>query len=82
VSTDGNSYLEGLWNSTACALCNAIDAYGWIIPALLLTALLLGALFLIGLLLEDCPIDPDLPGGICGVFKWAQDMGTRPIAVG
>ena len=62
MSADGNSYFESLWNATACMLCNVIDAYGWILPALILTALVLGVIALIGCLVDDIPVDLDLFG--------------------
>jgi len=72
VSTDANSSLESLWNATASTLSNVIDAYGWIVPALLLTALLLGAIALFAWIAEDVPFDLEFFQSIGGIFKWAR----------
>jgi len=53
-------------------LCNVIDAYGWILPALILTALVLGVIALIGCLVDDIHVDLDLFGGVSDIFKWAR----------
>jgi hypothetical protein len=42
VSADGNSQFESLWNTAAAAVFNAIDAYGWVVPALVISLLFLG----------------------------------------
>jgi hypothetical protein len=53
VSADGKSLFKGLWDTFSSAVFNAYDAYGWILPALLLTILLLGVLVLIACAMED-----------------------------
>ena len=72
MSADGKSLFEGLWDTFSSAVFNAYDAYGWILPALLLTTLLLGVLVLIACAMEDLPIDVEIFDGIGGIFKWTR----------
>jgi hypothetical protein len=72
VSTDGNSFLESLWNATASTICNVIDAHGWIFPALFLTVLLLGVITLFAWIVEDLPFELEIFRSIGGIFKWAR----------
>jgi len=82
VSVDGNSYFESLWDSMACSVGNVIDAYGWIVPALLLTVLLLGVIVLIGSFFEDFPVELPILEGIGGIFKWARERwGPRGLTL-
>jgi hypothetical protein len=39
VSSDDGSQLESLWNITANAVIDAYNAWGWVVPAIFLTAL-------------------------------------------
>jgi hypothetical protein len=72
MSTDGNSQLERLWDAAASIIFNAIDAYGWIIPAVLLSILLLGLIALVAWWLEDLPLDPEILQGFGGIFRWTR----------
>ena len=72
VSTEGNSFLESLSDASASALFNVYDAYGWVIPAVLLSLLLLGALALLAWALEDLPLDAELFQGFGGIFRWSR----------
>jgi len=72
VSTEGNSFLEGLWDAAASALFNVYDAHGWVIPAVLLSLLLLGVLALLAWALEDLPVDAEALQGFGGIFRWTR----------
>jgi len=72
VSSDGNSQLEGLWDAAASAVLNVYDAYGWVVPALLLSLLLLGVLVLLAWALEDLPVDAEALQGFGGIFRWTR----------
>ena len=72
MSTDERSLLEGLWDTFSSAVFNLYDSYGWILPALLLTTLLLGVLALVAYAMEDLPIDAEVFDGIGGIFRWTR----------
>ena len=72
MSADEKSLLEGLWDTFSSAVFNAYEGYGWILPALLLTILLLGVLALIACAMEDLPLDIEIFDGIGGIFKWTR----------
>jgi hypothetical protein len=72
VSADEKSLFDGVWDTFSSAVFNAWDGYGWILPALLLTLLLLGVLVLIAWAMEDFPIDVDIFDGIGGIFRWTR----------
>ena len=80
MSAGEKSLFEGLWDTCSSAVFNVYDGYGWIFPALLLTALLVGVLILIAYATEELPIDGELFNGIGGIFKWtrARWNGNRP----
>lgn len=63
------SLFEGLWDTISSAMFNVFDSYGWIIPAVLLTMLLLGILVLISYAMEDLPIDAEIFDGVGGIFR-------------
>ena len=71
MSADG-SHLESLWDSISSTVLNAWDGFGWIIPAVVLTILLLGAILLVAWWLEDIPFEPEVFNGIDGIFKWTR----------
>ena len=86
MSTDWSSQVEGLWDAMATAVLNVYDAYGWVIPAVLLSLLLLVLLVgVIGLLawalaavgVDDLPVDADVFSGLAGmfrgVFRWTRE---------
>jgi hypothetical protein len=50
----------------------AYDGHGWILPALLLTILLLGILVLIACAMEDLPINVEMFDGVAGIFRWTR----------
>jgi hypothetical protein len=54
------------------AAFNAYDGYGWILPALVLTILLIGVLVLIASAIEGLAIDVEIFQGIGGIFKWTR----------
>jgi hypothetical protein len=81
VSTDGNSFLESFAAATATWVSTVIDNYGWILPALFLTALLLGVIVLVAWIAEDIPFDVEIFQGIGGIFKWARTQWGPPKTV-
>jgi len=85
VSTDGNSGLEALWDTAASAVLNVYVAYGWVIPALLLSLLLLGVLALLAWALDDLPVDAEALQGFGGIFRWTRKKwqeGRGPCTLG
>jgi hypothetical protein len=82
MSTDWSSQLDGLWDAMATAVLNVYDAYGWVIPALLLSivvlVLLVGVLGLLASIgVDDLPVDADVFGGVGGmfrgIFRWTHE---------
>jgi hypothetical protein len=53
VPTYGNAQVAGFWETITTALGDVILAYGWILPALALTALLIGVYALLCFMVED-----------------------------
>jgi hypothetical protein len=41
MGTDGNSQLVAMWDAAVAAITNTFDAYGWIVPAILVALLYL-----------------------------------------
>ncbi len=72
MSADEKSLFAGLWDTFSSAAFNAYDGYGWILPALLLTILLLGVLVLVACAIDDLPIDVEIFQGIGCIFKWTR----------
>lgn len=72
MSADEKQLFEGLWDTFSSTVSNAYDGYGWILPAVLLTILLLGVLALIAYAIEDLPIDVEIFDGIGGIFRWTR----------
>jgi hypothetical protein len=72
MSTDGSSQLEAMWDSLAAMVLNVYDAYGWIVPALLLSVLFLGLIALFAWLTEELPLDLEIFRCLGGIFKWMR----------
>jgi hypothetical protein len=72
VSADGGSQLDGLWDSLSTAVMNAIDAYGWILPAAVLTILFLGFMVLIAWCTEELPFEPEVFNAIGDIPRWTR----------
>ena len=72
MSTDQKPLFEGLWDTLSSMVFNVYDGYGWILPALLLTILLLGVLALVAYAIEDLPIDAEVFDGIGAIFRWTR----------
>lgn len=68
---DGKYQLEGLDTALGSAISNAVDSLAWVVPAVLLSVLLLGFLILIGSLIDDFPLF-ELPECFCGIFRSAR----------
>jgi len=79
MSADWSSRLEGLWDAMATAVLNVYDAYGWVIPAVLLSLLLLvlliGVLWLVASAVGELSLDADVNvfGGFGGIFRWTRE---------
>jgi hypothetical protein len=77
LSYDDSSQLEGLWNTTANAVIDTYNAWGWVMPAILLTALfVVVCLLLIGLVSSlhlECFADlsPEVEP-ISAIFSWTR----------
>ena len=72
MSTDDGSQLESLWDSCAAFVLNAYDAYGWMVPALLLTLLFFTVLALICWALEGIELDLPVFEGPVAIFGWCR----------
>lgn len=72
MSSDGGSQLEQLCDTAASAAFSVYDAYGWMVPALLLSVLFLGLLALLCWALEDLPLEPEILRGFPGIFRWSR----------
>lgn len=53
----GNAQAAGFWETLTSALSEFVDVYGWILPALLLTALLIAGIALLCFFLDDLPLE-------------------------
>src|SRR4051812_47386337 len=69
---DGNSQLESLWDTCAAAVLNTYDAYGWLLPALLLTFLFFLIFAFVCWALDDIPLDLPLLKGPAAIFRWCR----------
>jgi hypothetical protein len=72
VPTNSDSTFESLWNVTASAVVNLIDAYGWVISATVLTILFLIVIGLICWWMEDLPFELPVFESVSGIFKWMR----------
>jgi hypothetical protein len=72
VFGDSYSQLERLGDADGSVVLNVLDAYGWIVPAVLMTILLLGVVILIAWALEELPFELPVFEGIGGIFKWSR----------
>lgn len=79
MSTDGNSPFEGFWDATTGTVTSAIDAYGWVIPAIALTFLLLAVMIVVGWLIDDIPFGFGILRGIRGIFRWTRARWGPPV---
>lgn len=75
MSADDNSLLENLWNAVSSAILSAVDAYGWIVSALVLSVLFLGLIALSAWLFEDIPFE--MIEGFGHVFRWTRRAWRR-----
>ena len=82
VSADGNSQFESLWNTVVAGFYYAFDAYGWVLPAVVLSVMLLCLIALLAWWLEDIPFDMDLFRAIGGIFRWTRERWRGPSAIG
>lgn len=60
MANDGNSQIESLWSACAGTIAQQWDAYGWVVPALLLTLVFFAAIGWLCWALEDLPVDVPL----------------------
>jgi hypothetical protein len=73
MGADGNSQLVAMWDAAVAAITNTFDAYGWIVPAVLISVLLIALLGLVGYLTEDLPFDADVFNVFPAIFKWMRE---------
>jgi hypothetical protein len=76
MPAEGNGQFESLWDASGTWLFNVVDAYGWVLPATLLTLLFLGAVVLLCWWLEDLPFDLPVLEGPFQIFQ-TQRKGWR-----
>ena len=75
MGSDGSSQLVAMWDASVAAITNTLDAYGWIVPAILTTLLYLGLIALFCWLVEDLPVELPVFEGVGAIFKWMR--GSR-----
>jgi hypothetical protein len=73
MGADGNSQLVPIWDAAVAAITNTFDAYGWIVPAVLLSVLFIALLGLVGYIMEDIPVDADVFNVFPAIFKWMRE---------
>ena len=73
VSTDGNTQLDRLMDTVASSISYTYDAYGWILPALLLTVLLFAVMALFCWMLEDVPLELEVFTAPHSIFTWVRN---------
>lgn len=71
MPTDGSSQIDSLWDSCATFVLSAYDAYGWVVPALLLTLLFFTLIAAICWALDDIVEAPVLEGPRA-IFRWCR----------
>jgi hypothetical protein len=69
MPTDGNSQLESLWDACAAAVLNTYDAYGWLLPALLLTLLFFLVFAIVCWAMDDIGLDLPILEGPAAIFR-------------
>lgn len=67
-----NRSLADLLDSVATATPNAVDCYGWIVPATFLTLLFIAALVIVCWQLDDLPLEGDIFTVPHAIFAWAR----------
>jgi len=72
VFGDSYSQLEKLGDADGSVFFNILDAYGWIVPAVLMSILLFGVVILIAWAIEDLPVEFPFFEGVGGIFKWSR----------
>jgi hypothetical protein len=72
MGADGNSQLVAMWDAAASAITSTFDAYGWIVPAILVALLYLCLIALFCWLVEDLPFELPVFEGVGGIFKWMR----------
>jgi hypothetical protein len=73
VPGESSSQLDGLVDFVTPAIFNAYDAYGWLIPAVLLTVVFFGLFFLACYLFEEIPMDFPIFRGPRFIFSWSRE---------
>ena len=69
MPSDGER-LNSLFDSVSTAIFGAYDAYGWVLPALLLTILVFGLIALFALSFDDLPVE--FLEAVPRVFLWTR----------
>jgi hypothetical protein len=77
VSADGKSILEGICDTLCSGVFGFYDAYGWIVPAVLLTALLFALMIFLCWALEDIPTELEIFRARGAIFKWARSRWAK-----
>ena len=72
MSSDGSSQLEGLWDAAVAGVINAYTAWGWVVPATLLTMLFCAVVVLLCRFLEDLPLDAEVVRTPVAIFRWTR----------
>jgi hypothetical protein len=72
MGVEGNSQLVAMWDAAVAAITNSFDAYGWVVPAILVTLLYLCLIALFCWWLEDLPFELSVFEGVGGIFKWMR----------
>lgn len=70
--SESRSLLSGLLDSAAATTLNAVDCFGWIVPATLLTLLFIAILVFVCWRLEDLPLEADVFTVPRTIFTWAR----------
>jgi hypothetical protein len=84
MGADGNSQLETMWDAVTAAIATGFNAYGRIVPAILVTLLYLSLIGLFCWWLEDIPFELPVFEGVGGIFRsirtsWHKGTSDRTL---
>jgi hypothetical protein len=72
VSSDGGSQLAWLWDAAVTGVLDVYNAWGWILPAILLTLLFCVVVVILCWILEDLPPEMEIVRTPFAIFRWTR----------
>lgn len=72
MSGESRSLIGGLLDSATSVVFSAYEAYGWIVPATVVTVLFFAVFVFLCWLLEDIPLEFDVFTAPRSIFNWTH----------